>query len=182
MNEPSGAGSSVRPSRHPQFGCGIGRGLDRNSKPPEGQEQRGGGNREKAKVKGAGSPCEEAQTGKEISRSVIIHGLRKQPRLELPMRLALWGGARGGSSLKPSLTGSRSNGMGVVGEPGVGTDYPYRPWALKTLGFPLSAAQSWAPSGLDQGLGKHRPWSWKRALENQEAPTSLLLPAALVTI
>lgn len=41
-----------------------------------------GENREKAKVKGAGSPCEEAQTGKEISGSVIIHGLRKQPRLE----------------------------------------------------------------------------------------------------
>lgn len=82
MNEPSGAGPPLPPLRHLQFGSGIGRGLDRNSKPPEGQEQRGGGNREKAKVKGAGSPREEAQTGKEISWSVIIHGLRKQPRLE----------------------------------------------------------------------------------------------------
>lgn len=47
-----------------------------------GSGAEGRGKREKAKVKGAGSPCEEAQTGKEISRSVIIHGFRKQPRLE----------------------------------------------------------------------------------------------------
>lgn len=41
----------------------------RNLKLPEGPEQkRGGKGGGEAKVKGVGSPCEEAQTGKEISR------------------------------------------------------------------------------------------------------------------
>lgn len=78
MNEPSGGGPSCLSSLDLELGGGW-TGI------PSLQRVRSrgeGGNPEKAKVKGAGSPCEEAQTGKEISRSVIIHGLRKQPRLE----------------------------------------------------------------------------------------------------
>lgn len=47
----------------------MGRGLDRGiSSCLRTESRREGEQGEKVKVKGAGSPCEEAQTGKEISR------------------------------------------------------------------------------------------------------------------
>lgn len=52
-----------------QPGAGMGRGPDRGiSSFQRTVSKREGEKGEKAKVKGAGSPCEEAQIGKEISR------------------------------------------------------------------------------------------------------------------
>lgn len=75
MNEPTTPAPSrlpSGPSSHPVWllpsgwrGEGAGQ---RNFKPPEGEELKRGGEGGKAKVKGAGSPRKEAQTGKEISR------------------------------------------------------------------------------------------------------------------
>lgn len=64
----------------------------------------------------------------------------------------------------------------------MGTDYPYRPWALKTEGFPLPAAQSWAPSVLDQGLEKHSPWSGKGVFQKTKKLLEALCSLQLVTL
>lgn len=55
MNESSEAGPLL-PLRLLLFGSGIGRGLDRNFKPPEGQERRGGGKPGESESEGSREP------------------------------------------------------------------------------------------------------------------------------
>lgn len=140
-----------------------------------------GENREKAKVKGAGSPCEEAQTGKEISRSVIIHGLRKQPRLEHRSTGPV------GRGPKRLLTTAQPGWVTVKwyggGETRCGDRLSLQTSGSEDLRVSSPSGSVLGPFWARSGAGETQPLERKRCLsENQEAPRSLALSAVLVNL